>query len=96
MTGDMTFLYVFWNNYAVGLKIFAACTGENLFFGREIIRTAATLKSLCQRQKIIWVKEMLLGTGKKGLQNIGSTLRKQTLVEMIYWQVFCMDILGFF
>lgn len=98
MTRDMAFLYVICNNYIVGLKIFAACTGDSLFFGRKIIRTVDIFKLFCQRQKIIWVKEILLETvwGEKGLKNIDSTLRKHTPAEIIYCHVFCMDNLEFF
>lgn len=61
-----TGLHLFWNNYIVGLKIFAAFTGDSLFFGRKIIRTVAIFKWFCKRQKIIWVKETLLETKKGG------------------------------
>lgn len=43
MTGVMTFLPIFWNNYTMGTKMFAARARNNLFFGRGVIRTIAIL-----------------------------------------------------
>lgn len=51
MTGVMTFLSVFWNNYTAGPKMFAACAGDSLFFGRRISRTVTMLNLILTKVK---------------------------------------------
>lgn len=65
VTGFMTFLPVFWNNYTVGPKMFAASAGDNLFFGRGIIRTIAILNLILTKVQNNLVEKMLLEREKK-------------------------------
>jgi len=51
VAGVMTLLPVFCNNYTVGHKIFAACAGHNLFFGRGIIRTTLILNFILTKEE---------------------------------------------